>query len=46
MRGSVSGPRVHDARIAALCLGHGISELWSADPRFPGLQVRNPLQET
>ena len=42
----VVGPRVHDARIAALCLRHGISELWSADRdfgRFPALRVRNPL---
>jgi toxin-antitoxin system PIN domain toxin len=40
------GPLVHDARIAALCLHHGVSELWSADrdfSRFPRLSVRNPL---
>ena len=40
------GPRIHDARIAALCLHHGVSELWSADrdfSRFPQLKVRNPL---
>jgi uncharacterized protein len=44
--GKVSGPRVHDARIAALCLFHGVNELWSADRdfgRFPDLKVRNPL---
>ena len=42
----VSGPIVHDARIAALCLSHGIRELWSADRdfgRFPRLKVTNPL---
>ena len=42
----VSGPRIHDARIAALCLHHGVSELWSADrdfSAFPQLKVRNPL---
>jgi toxin-antitoxin system PIN domain toxin len=42
----VAGPRVHDARIAALCSLHGVKELWSADRdfgRFPGLKVRNPL---
>ena len=42
----VQGPRVHDARIAALCLHHGVSELWTADrdfSRFPTLRVRNPL---
>ena len=41
-----SGPQVHDARIAALCAQHGVSELWTADRdfgRFAGLTVRNPL---
>ena len=44
----VQGPMVHDARIAALCMAHGVSELWSVDrdfSRFPGLRVRNPLME-
>jgi len=44
--GRVAGPMVHDARIAALCLRHGVRELWSADRdfgRFPALAVRNPL---
>jgi len=44
--GSIVGPRVHDARIAALCLDHGVSELWTADrdfSRFPKLRTRNPL---
>ena len=47
-KGKVPGPMVHDARIAALCLSHGVSELWSADRdfnRFPSLRVRNPLAE-
>lgn len=42
----VSGPKVHDARIAALCLHHGVRELWTADRdfgRFPALKTRNPL---
>ena len=42
----VTGARVHDARIAALCRQHGVRELWSADRdfgRFPGLDVVNPL---
>ena len=42
----VSGPRIHDARIAALCLQHGVRELWSADRdfgRFSGVTVTNPL---
>ncbi|MBL8725926.1 MAG: PIN domain-containing protein [Planctomycetes bacterium] len=40
------GPRVHDARVAALCLQHGVTELWSLDRdfgRIPELKVRNPL---
>ena len=44
--GRVVGPQVHDARIAALCLQHGVKELWTADrdfTRFPSLNVRNPL---
>jgi uncharacterized protein len=44
--GKVGGSLVHDARIAALCLSHGIRELWSADrdfSRFPRLRVTNPL---
>ena len=42
----VAGPQVHDARIAALCLEHGVRELWPADRdfgRFRGLAVVNPL---
>ncbi len=42
----LKGPRIHDARIAALCLHHGVLELWSADrdfSAFPRLKVRNPL---
>jgi toxin-antitoxin system PIN domain toxin len=44
--GRVTGPQVHDARVAALCALHGVEELWSADrdfSRFPGLTVKNPL---
>lgn len=44
--GRVKGPRVHDARIAALCLQHDVRALWSADrdfSRFAGLVVTNPL---
>ena len=42
----LSGPRIHDARIAALCLHHGVRELWTADrdfSMFPKLKTRNPL---
>lgn len=44
--GQITGAKVHDARIAALCLCHGVSELWSFDrdfTRFPELKTRNPL---
>lgn len=42
----VAGPRIYDARIAALCRQHGIERLWSADrdfSRFAGVRVVNPL---
>jgi len=44
--GMIAGAPVHDARIAALCLLHGVEELWSVDrdfSRFPALKTRNPL---
>jgi uncharacterized protein len=40
------GGAIHDARIAAICLSHGVAELRSADrdvARFPALTVRNPV---
>jgi uncharacterized protein len=36
----------HDARIAAICAGHGVTEFLTADRdfgRFPDLTTRNPL---
>ena len=44
--GRISGAQVHDARVAALCLQHGVRELWSADRDFSRsakLVVVNPL---
>ena len=41
--GRVTGPQVHDARVAALCKHHGVKELWTADRdfgRFPDLKVQ------
>ena len=41
-----TGQAVNHARVAALCLHHGVSELWSAHrdySSFPNLKVRNPL---
>lgn len=42
---AVTGARVHDARVAALCAAAGVRELWSADRDFSRLPivVRNPL---
>lgn len=42
----VRGIKIHDAKIAAICLQHGVRELWSADrdfSRFSGLKTVNPL---
>jgi uncharacterized protein len=44
--GKIVGPKVHDARIAAICRAHGIRELWSADrdfSRIRGVKVTNPV---
>jgi uncharacterized protein len=46
LAGQAAGPLIHDARIAALCLEHGVSELWSLDrdfSRFPTIRMVNPL---
>ena len=48
LRGQIVGAKVHDARVAALCVAHGVRELWTADrdfSRFPQLRTRNPLIE-
>ena len=37
---------IHDARIAAICLHNGVTELWTADrdfSRFKPLKTVNPL---
>ncbi len=44
--GQIAGPKIHDARIFALCRRYGVRELWSADrdfSRFSGLTVTNPV---
>ncbi len=46
LRGRISGPMVHDARVAAICLQHGVREIWTADRdfgRFSGIRAHNPL---
>lgn len=45
-RHRVRGPVVHDARVAAICLAHGIEELLTRDrdlELFPELKLRNPF---
>jgi hypothetical protein len=42
----ITGGRVHDARIAAVCVAHGVTELLTRDrnfAHFPELRVRDPL---
>jgi uncharacterized protein len=42
----VRGPVVHDARVAALCIAHGVEELLTRDrdfSLFADLPVRNPF---
>lgn len=44
--GRIQGPKVHDARVAALALFHRVKVLYSADrdfSRFTQLAVKNPL---
>ena len=45
-KAKIRGPAIHDARIAAVCLHHGASVLWTADrdfSRFTELRCHNPL---
>jgi len=45
-RPRVEGPIAHDARIAALCLAHGVEALLTRDrdfSLFPELRIQNPL---
>jgi len=44
--GRLAGGQIHDARIAAVCVQHGVTELWTVDrdfSRFPALRAVNPL---
>jgi hypothetical protein len=46
LAGRITGARIHDARVAALCLGHGVREILTADrdfSMFKRLKTRNPL---
>jgi hypothetical protein len=45
-KSAVTGGAVHDARVAALCIRHGVEKLLTADrdfSRFPQLSTENPL---
>ena len=45
LRSKVQGPAIHDARIATICLNHGVRKLLTADRdfnRFPDLRTGNP----
>ena len=45
-RPRVRGPIVHDARVAAICIAHGVEEFLTADrdfALFPELPTRDPL---
>ncbi len=47
--GRIRGPQVHDARIAAVCLSHGVREIWTADrdfSKFAPLKAKNPLNRS
>lgn len=49
LKGAVVGGRIHDARVAAICVENGVRCLWTADrdfSRFPELKCRNPLVES
>ena len=44
--GQIKGPKIHDARIASICLHHRVKKLWTADRDFsscPDLCCENPL---
>lgn len=47
LRPRVRGPIVHDARVAAICLAHGVETLYSCDrdfALFPELCLEDPLR--
>jgi uncharacterized protein len=46
IRARVRGPVIHDARVAAICLVHGVHVLFSRDrdfSLFPELHIENPF---
>jgi hypothetical protein len=48
IKAKVKGPLIHDARIAAICLYNGVTELWTMDrdfSRFGALKTVNPISK-
>jgi toxin-antitoxin system PIN domain toxin len=46
-KAKVRGAAIHDARIAVICLRHGVTKLLTADrdfSRYPQLRLSNPLR--
>jgi hypothetical protein len=46
--GATTGPRIHDAKIAAICLDHGVTRFLTADRdfrAFRSLRVSNPFSK-
>jgi predicted nucleic acid-binding protein len=46
-RPRVRGPVIHEARVAAICLAHGVEKLVSRDrdfALFPELRIESPFQ--
>jgi uncharacterized protein len=46
LQARTAGPEIHDAKIAAICMQHAVSVLWSADRdflKFKDLTIVNPL---
>ena len=46
VRPRIRGPLVHDARVAAICLAHGVDEILTRDrdfSLFPELKTRSPF---
>jgi uncharacterized protein len=48
LRARVFGPVIHDARVAAICLAHGVEALLTRDRDFglfPELETRDPFKQ-
>jgi predicted nucleic acid-binding protein len=44
----IHGGVIHDARVAAICVEHGVTQLWTLDrdfSRFPAIRTDNPLMK-